>query len=81
MAAFEFVFETVAPEVVLELKDREYEIREQIFRTVEKFSYNDIAEVAGKKMMCDTIQREVDKVLLTGKLKKVNLKTFVLKPE
>ncbi len=81
MAAFEFVFETVAPEVVLELKDREYEIREQIFRTIEKFSYNDIAEVSGKKMMCDTIQREVDKVLLTGKLKKVNLKTFVLKPE
>ncbi len=81
MAAFEFVFETVAPEVVLELKDREYEIREQVFRTVEKFSYNDIADVSGKKMMCDTIQREVDKVLLTGKLKKVNLKTFVLKPE
>lgn len=80
MGAFEFFIEGMAPEVVIEIKDREVEIRDRIQRTLEDFNFDQADSPEGKKMICEKIQKEVNLVLTTGKIKRVWLKTAILKP-
>lgn len=80
MAAFEFFLEGMSPEVAVEVKDREIEVRDRSARALEEFSF-DLAESAeGKKQICDKLRRELNVILQRGKIKRVWIKTIVLKP-
>jgi hypothetical protein len=80
MGAFEFFLEAMAPEVAIESKDREVEIRDLMQRVVEGFTFDQVESAEGKKQICDRLKKEVNAVLTTGKVKKVWIKTAIIKP-
>lgn len=80
MGAFEFFLEGIAPEVPLEVKDREVEIRDLMQRVAEEFTFDQVDSPEGKRLLCDRLKREINAVLTTGKVKKVWIKTVIVKP-
>lgn len=80
MAAFEFYLEGVIPEVVIEIKDRESEIRDLMQRSIEEFTFDQLDTVNGKQELQEKLQKEINPLLTTGKLKNVLIKTVILKP-
>ncbi|MEZ0390795.1 MAG: flagellar basal body-associated protein FliL [Pseudobdellovibrionaceae bacterium] len=80
MGAFEFFVEGMAPEVVIEIKDREVEIRDRVQRVLEEFSFDILDKAEGKKLVCEKLKKEINLLLTTGKVKKVWIKTVILKP-
>lgn len=80
MGAFEFFLEGIAPEVPLEIKDREVEIRDLMQRVAEEFTFDQVDSPEGKRLLCDRLKREINAVLSTGKIKKVWIKTVIVKP-
>ena len=80
MAAFEFIVEGWTPEAILEFKHREVEFRDLIQRTIEEFTFDQLESSEGKKVMCQQIQKAVNSKLATGQLKRVLIKTAIVKP-
>jgi flagellar basal body-associated protein FliL len=80
MGAFEFFVEGMSSEVIIEIKDREVEMRDLMQRVVEQFTFEKLDTAEGKKEVCDRLKKEVNVRLSTGKLKKVWIKTVILKP-
>lgn len=80
MAAVEFFVEGTTPEVAIEIKDKEVMVRDRLSRALEEFSF-DIAESAeGKKQICEKLRKELNAMSEKGKIKKVWIKTIVIKP-
>jgi len=80
MGAFEFFLEGMAPEVPLEVKDREIEIRDLMQRVAEEFTFDQVDSPEGKRLLCDKLRKEVNAVLTTGKVKRFWFKTVIVKP-
>jgi flagellar basal body-associated protein FliL len=80
MGAFEFFLEAMAAEVSIELKDREVEMRDLVQRVVEEFTFDQVDSTDGKRAICEKLKKEINAQLTTGKLKKVWIKTVILKP-
>jgi flagellar basal body-associated protein FliL len=80
MAAFEFYIEGMNSDVVIEIKDREPKVQDIIQSTIEDMSFDDLESEQGKKELCKRLQVEVSKVLTTGSVKVVRIKTVILKP-
>lgn len=80
MAAFEFVVEGAASEAVVEVKDREPEMRDLFQRTIEEMNYDQLSTPEGKQLLCDRIRKKVNSVLTKGKIRRVFIKTVILKP-
>lgn len=80
MGAFEFYIEGMAPEVTVEVKDREVEIRDLMQRVIEEFTFDQVDSMDGKKLLLEKLKKEINAVLTTGKLKKVSFKTVIIKP-
>jgi hypothetical protein len=80
MGAFEFFIEGMAPEVAIEVKDREIEIRDLMQRAIEEFNFDQVESPEGKKSVTDKLRKEINAVLTTGKIKKVWIKTIIVKP-
>ncbi len=80
MAAFEFFVEGLTPEVIVEVKDKEVMVRDQVQRTIEQYSFDDLDSAEGKRDLTQALTREVSRNLTTGKLKAVRIKTMILKP-
>lgn len=80
MGAFEFYLEGMIPEAIVEIKDREIEIRDLMQRVAEGFSFDQLDTSQGKILLCERLQKEINPLLTTGKLKRVWIKTIILKP-
>jgi flagellar basal body-associated protein FliL len=80
MGAFEFYLEGEDSEVIVEVKDREVEIRDRMQRTLEEFTFDQAADADGKKMIVDKLKKEINQSLSTGKIRKIWFKTVVIKP-
>jgi flagellar basal body-associated protein FliL len=80
MAAFEFYVEGTVSEVVVEIKDREPEIRDLFLRTMEDTTFDQAASGEGKKLLCDRLRKEVNKILTTGFVRRIFIKTAIVKP-
>ncbi len=80
MAALEFYVEGTAAEVVIEIKDRETEVGDLFLRTIEELTYDQLASGTGKKMLCESLSKEINKLLTKGKVRHVFIKTAILKP-
>jgi len=80
MGAFEFYIEGMSPEAVIEIKDREVEIRDRIQRGLEEITFDQADSPEGKKYLVEKIKKEVNLLLTTGKIKRIWIKTVLLKP-
>lgn len=80
MGAFEFFVEGSSPEVVIEAKDREVEIRDRMQRTLEELTFDQVDSGPGKEYMLERLKKEINALLTTGKLRRVLIKTAIVKP-
>lgn len=80
MAAFEFYVEGTVSEAVVEIKDREPEVRDLFQRTIEETTYDQIVTGEGKRLLCDRLRKDVNKLLTKGKIRRVFIKTAIIKP-
>lgn len=80
MAAMEFYLEGTVAEVVVEIKDREPEMKDLFLRTIEDMTYDQMASGEGKQLLCDRLRKDINKVLTTGKVRRVFIKTAIVKP-
>lgn len=80
MGAFEFYVEGTASEVVVEIKDREPEMEDLFLRTIEEMTFDQVSSGEGKQLLCDKLRKEVNKVLTKGYVRRVFIKTAIIKP-
>lgn len=80
MGAFEFFVEGMAADVIVEIKDREPEMRDLFQRTIEESTFDFVASGEGKQQLCDKLRKEVNKVLTTGRVRRIFIKTAIIKP-
>lgn len=80
MAAFEFYVEGTVSEAVVEIKDREPEIEDLFLRTIEEMTYDQLSAGEGKQLLCDRLRKEINKILTKGKIRRVFIKTAIIKP-
>jgi flagellar basal body-associated protein FliL len=80
MGAFEFYVEGTNQDVLIEIKDREVELRDLMYRTLESFNFEQADSPDGKELICEKLRKELNAVLSQGKIRKVWLKTAIVKP-
>ncbi len=80
MAFFEFFVEGNSADVVVELKDREYEVIDLVQRIMEDFTFNEIDTPEGKQLLLEKIRKEVNSLLTKGKIRKLYIKQAIVKP-
>lgn len=80
MGAFEFFVEGAAAEVIVEIKDRESEVKDIFLRTIEEMTFDQASSGEGKKYLCESLRKEVNKILTKGFVRRVFIKTAIVKP-
>lgn len=80
MASLDFYAEGTASDVMVEIKDREAEVRDLLQRTIEEMSFDQISSGEGKQLLCDKMRKEVNRILTKGKIRKFYIKTALVKP-
>ncbi len=80
MGIFEFYINASTAETLVEVKDREVEMRDHMHRTLEEFSYDQASSNAGKTQITDQIKRSLNQHLSSGRIRKVMIKSIILKP-
>jgi flagellar basal body-associated protein FliL len=80
MAAMEFYLEGMSPESIVEVKDRESEVRDLFQRTLEDMSFDDVDIAEGKQLMTERLRQALNGVLTKGKVRRVFIKESVIKP-
>lgn len=80
MGAFEFYVEGTAAEVVVEIKDRESEIVDAFMRTIEDMTFEQVSSAEGKRLLCDRLRKEANRILTTGFVRRVFINTAIVKP-
>lgn len=80
MLALEVNVEGLSPEAIIELKDREAEFKHLLIRQAEDFTYDELITTAGKQNICDQFRLVINANLTRGQIRKVYLKSFVIKP-
>lgn len=80
MAAMEFFLEGMNPEAIVEVKDRESEIRDLFQRTIEDSSYGELDSSEGKQQLTERLRQTLNVHLTKGKIRRVFIKEMVIKP-
>lgn len=80
MGAFEFFVEGMSSEVVVELKDREGMTHEQFNETIHEMTFSELDTPEGKKDLTNRLKIALNKKLVSGKVRNVRIKTFIIKP-
>lgn len=80
MAAFDFFIEGSASEVVVEIKDREAEIRDLFQRIMEEMTFDQLSSGEGKQLLTEKLRKDVNTILTKGKVRKIFIKTAIVKP-
>ncbi|MEQ1878595.1 MAG: flagellar basal body-associated FliL family protein, partial [Bdellovibrionia bacterium] len=79
MAIFELFVEAGSKDAAVEIKDREKEMVDLTARVAEGVGYDDFSVADGKEKFKNAVRRELNKVLNTGRVRKVYFKTVVIK--
>ena len=79
MLALELNIEGMNTEVVVEIKDREAEMKHYIERLVELENYDFLNSEKGKHSLAKKIREEMNTNLTRGQVRKVLYKSFVIK--
>jgi len=80
MVALELFVEGMAPEVIIEMKDREAMIRDAVQRVIEAFSFEQLDTSEGKNNLREKIKGKINTLLIRGTVRRVLIKTIILKP-
>ena len=80
MAAMEFYLELDSTDTAIEIKDREKQVIDSIQRTVEQFTYEELRTKPGISKMKAAVRYGINTLLNQGRVNKVHLKTFIIKP-
>lgn len=80
MLAIEVNAEGISPEATIELKDREAEFKDILIRQAEEFTYDELITTIGKQNICDQFRLVINANLTKGQIRKVFLKSFIIKP-
>ncbi|RYZ84996.1 MAG: flagellar basal body-associated FliL family protein [Proteobacteria bacterium] len=80
MAAMEFFLEGLSPEAIVEVKDREPEVRDLFQRTIEEMTFDEIDGADGKPLLTERLRQAVNGVLTKGKIRRVFIKEAIIKP-
>ncbi len=80
MGAFQFYVDASSKETLVEIKDREVELRDLIQRSLEELNYDEIANSYGKTNVRDRVKDVLNGNLTTGRIRKVMLANLILKP-
>src|SRR5690606_28930606 len=78
MGSFEFFIEGNSPDVMVEIKDREHEVRDFCQRTIEEMTYDQMESVDGKQLLQEKLRRGVNRILTKGQIRKIFYKTAIL---
>lgn len=80
MGAFEFYVQGSASDVVVEVKDREAEVTDLFQRSLEEMTYDQVASPEGKQLLTEKLRKEVNRILTKGKVRRIFIKTAIIKP-
>jgi flagellar basal body-associated protein FliL len=80
MAAMEFFLEGLSPEAIVEVKDREPEIRDLFQRTAEGMTFDELDTAEGKQQLTERLRQALNNSLTKGKIRRVFIKEAVIKP-
>jgi flagellar basal body-associated protein FliL len=80
MGFFEFVLDGSSGDVLVEVKTRETEIVDIVQRVIETMKYEEIDSQDGKLMLKETLRKELNKILIEGSLRKVQIQSIIIKP-
>lgn len=79
MLVLEITIEGVSTDSIIEIKDREAELKDMLLRLTESKTYDELSEVEGKQLLCDQYRDALNSVLTTGQVRRVLLKNFIIK--
>ncbi|MBC7742035.1 MAG: flagellar basal body-associated FliL family protein [Bdellovibrionaceae bacterium] len=80
MLALEINVEGISSDAIIELKDREAEFKDMLLRFTEERTYDELATTLGKQNMCDQFRIIINSHLTQGQVRRVLLKSFIIKP-
>lgn len=80
MGFFEFVLDGSSGDVLVEVKSRETEIADIVQRIVESMKYEELDSQDGKLILKETLRKELNKILVEGSLRKVQIQNIIIKP-
>ncbi|AGH94938.1 flagellar basal body-associated FliL family protein [Pseudobdellovibrio exovorus] len=79
MLVLEITIEGASTDSIIEIKDREAELKDMLLRLTEAKTYDELAEAEGKQLLCDQYRDALNSVLTTGQVRRVLLKNFIIK--
>lgn len=80
MLAIEITAEGLSADAIIEIKDREAEFKDMLLRLTEEKTYDELVESQGKLVLCEQYRDLLNAYLTRGQVRKILLKSFVIKP-
>ncbi|MBO9667338.1 MAG: flagellar basal body-associated FliL family protein [Bdellovibrio sp.] len=80
MGVFEFYVEGTDSDVLVEFKYREPEVKDLFNSTIADMTYDQVSTGEGKRLMCERLRKEVNRILTKGKVRRIFVKTAIVKP-
>lgn len=80
MLAIEVTAEGLSSDAIIEIKDREAEFKDMLLRHTEEKTYDELVEAEGKQRLCEQYRDIINTSLTQGQIRRVNLKSFIIKP-
>jgi flagellar basal body-associated protein FliL len=80
MLAFEVTVEGLSADAIVEIKDRQAEFKDLLARLTETKTYDELVVADGKRQLCDQFRDLLNANLTRGQVRRVLLKTFIIKP-
>lgn len=78
--AIQVSVEGISADATVEIKDREAEFKDMMRRITEEKSYDELVVAEGKLQICEQYRDALNARLTSGQVRRVLLKSFVLKP-
>ncbi|MEK6627071.1 MAG: flagellar basal body-associated FliL family protein [Bdellovibrionota bacterium] len=80
MLSIEVTTEGLAADAIIEVKDREAELKDFLLRLTEDKTYDELIEAEGKQLLCEQYRDLLNSLLTRGQVRRVLLKSFIIKP-
>lgn len=80
MLAIEVTTEGLSVDATVEIKDREAEFKDLLARATEEHTYDELVSTEGKQALCEQYRDILNSHLTSGQVRRVLLKSFVIKP-
>ncbi|MEQ1724280.1 MAG: flagellar basal body-associated FliL family protein [Pseudobdellovibrio sp.] len=80
MLALEVTAEGLSTDAIVEIKDREAEFKDMLLRLTEDKTYDELSEAEGKQNLCEQFRDLLNANLTRGQVRRVLLKSFIIKP-